>query len=403
MINPLKLKQYLITAIKILIGFELVTAMTEGFAVDDWSRLGFDLVVALVLLVMWGRIQTILREKRNKYREMIETSGETMTVWDALVFSLLWTDQIYGGIPKDRSRLVLTAYTLITIGIIAGFLDIGPGLMPLIISGTLVLAAVNLVAWVVVTERSAVNSLHTELRLARDVQLSLMPKEDPQVEGFDISGRSMPALEVGGDHFTYRSDSLNNDFFTISVFDVSGKGIHAAMSAVFTSGAYAGEASTNGSPAEILTKLNRTVYTNSKRGHFITFLLTSLDTARKQLRFANAGQVRPLLISGGSVQWLEGKGVNFPLGMVGDTVYEDRNVQLVSGDVIALMTDGFTEAMNPSREVFGMERLEAVAKRLDARSNSAGTLIKTITDDVRAHMAGSPQHDDMTMVLIRVL
>jgi sigma-B regulation protein RsbU (phosphoserine phosphatase) len=403
MIDLVKLKRYALTAFKVLILFELLSALAQGLAGKGWTRLGSDLLIAGVLYVMWGRIQNLLVRKRNEYRKMMEISGESVKLWDALVFSLLWTDEIYGGVPKDRSRLVVIAYMLIGLGLLASFVEVGIGLMPLIVSGALVLAAVNLLAWVVSAERGAKESLATELQLARDVQVSLMPKKDPLVDGFDISGRSLPALEVGGDHFAYRVDPAPGGRLGISVFDVSGKGLQAAMSAVFTTGAYSGEAMNGRSPAEILSGLNKAIYANTKRGQFVAFLLASLEPGQKNLRFANAGSVRPLLASDGNVRWLEGTGVNFPLGMVSDAAYQDSEVSLQSGDALLFLTDGFTEAMNSGMEQFGAERLEAVVGALDIRNRSASQLIDAITAEVHSHMAGHPQHDDMTMVVVKVL
>ncbi|MEO8168779.1 MAG: PP2C family protein-serine/threonine phosphatase, partial [bacterium] len=182
-----------------------------------------------------------------------------------------------------------------------------------------------------------------------------MPKESPKVAGFDIAGLSIPAKEVGGDHFDYAFPGGDTSKFCISVFDVSGKGMQAAMSAVFTSGAFANEVQRMSSPAEILTRLNKAVYSHSKRGHFVAFLLAMIDIQERTLTFANAGQVKPLLKSGESLQWLDSNGVNFPLGMTQDSLYGERTVKLNSGDMLLLFTDGFTEAMNSRREQFGNE------------------------------------------------
>jgi multisubunit Na+/H+ antiporter MnhC subunit len=213
-----------------LIAIEVLTALSEGVKGIGWWRLGFDLFAAGILYLTWGRIKAKVNEKRLEAKRKIETSGEALKLWDAIAFSLLWSDEIYKGIPRDKSRLIIISYTLITIGLLVPTLLLASDLMHLAISAALVLAAVNLLVWVVSTERGEKESLQTELQLARQVQSSLMPTHDPVVSGFDVSGRSVPALEVGGDHFAYR---VANGACDISVFDVSGKGMHAAMSAVF--------------------------------------------------------------------------------------------------------------------------------------------------------------------------
>jgi serine phosphatase RsbU (regulator of sigma subunit) len=214
------------------------------------------------------------------------------------------------------------SFTLIALGLVAAFLKLGGGLMPLVISGTLVLAAVNLLAWVVSSERGEKETLQTELKLAHDVQISLMPKSCPPVEGFDIAGQSIAAKEVGGDHFDYCYSG--NRAFGVSIFDVSGKGLHAAMSAVFTSGGFVSETKHSASPAEVLTRLNVSVYNHSQRGHFVAFLFAVLDLDKKTATFSNAGQMKPLLRTADEVTWLDSIGVTFPLGMTEFTNYHER-------------------------------------------------------------------------------
>jgi len=405
MMDPVRFKKILVQLLKLLIIIELLGAFTEGINQRQWGRFGFDLIVAGVLYVMWERITFLVLERKKMAKQKMETASQYIKPWDALIFSLLWSDEIYSDIPADHRRLVVIAYTLITLGLVAAFIRIGTGLMPLVVSGALVLGAVNLVVWVVSLEREEKESLKTELKLAHDVQTSMMPKTKPVVEGFDIAGWSMPAKEVGGDLFDYEYLGVDGDHakFGISIFDVSGKGMQAAMSAVFTSGAFASEARQYSSAAGLLTRLNRAVYTHSRRGHFVAFLIAVLDVQQKSVTFANAGQTKPLLRSGGTVSWLDPIGVHFPLGMKEDSTYEDRTVQLRSGDVLFLLTDGFTDAMDNRKEMFGLERIEGFAERDGLEGLSAEQLLAGATEEVRRYVADAPQHDDMTMVVIKVL
>jgi len=399
MLDPVRFKRILFRLLKLLILIELFNALSEGATRHEWGRFGVDLILAGILFAMWERITTTLKEKKEQYRRKMEVSSQNVGLWDSLAFSLLWSDEIYADIPADRRRLVVISYTLIALGLVAAFVKIGTGLMPLIVSGALVLAAVNLLIWVVSLERGEKETLQTELKLARDVQMSLMPKASPAVPGFDIAGMSVPALDVGGDLFDYSRLGPAGDRFGISVFDVSGKGMQAAMAAVFTCGAFASEAGKSGSPAEILTRLNKAVWSHSRKGHFVAFLLAVIDPARKTLTFANAGQTKPLLASRGEVRWLDGVGVHFPLGMKDDSCYQECTVQLSRGDRLFLLTDGFTDAMNPEKEMFGMERMEQLICRPPATSLDAARTLEYLTQEVRRHASGAPQHDDMTMVI----
>jgi serine phosphatase RsbU (regulator of sigma subunit) len=403
MMDPAKFKKLLIGLLKALVVIELVSAFSEGIREKQWARFGIDLVIAGILYVMWDRITTLVRGKKEEYRRRMAVAPHDIGIWDAFIFSLLWSDEIYMDIPADRKRLVVNSYTLIALGLAAAFIGIGSGLMPLVISGALVLAAVNLLVWVVSLERGETESLQTELRLAHDVQTSLMPKEHPVIPGYDIAGLSIPAREVGGDHFDYAGLGSDHETFGICVFDVSGKGMEAAMSAVFTSGAFASEAKQSTAVSDILTRLNRAVFTHSKRGRFVAFLLAMVDVRQKVLTFSNAGQMKPLVKMSGETRWLNSTGVSFPLGMQVDSRYEEQQVHLSPGDVLFLLTDGFTEAMNEQQELFGNDRLEQVVRELHTDQLSAQQMLERITHEVRLHVASAPQHDDMTMVVVKVL
>lgn len=403
MIDPVRLKKILVLCLKILIVVELLGALTEGFQGGGWGRFGMDLVVAGVLYVMWERITSVVNQKKDEYRRKMEEAPQSIGVFDALVFSLLWTDRIYANVPRDRLRIIVISYTLIALGLVAAFVQIGHGLMPLVISGGLVLGAVNLVTWVISLEREEKETLQTELKLARDVQMSLMPKSDPALEGFEIAGVSIPAANVGGDLFDYALLGQGEKEFGISVFDVSGKGMKAAMAAVFTSGAYATETRHTSSPAAILTRLNRGVFAHSRRGHFVAFLLTAIDPERRTITFANAGQTRPLLKSNGTLTWLEPTGVHFPLGMKQDSEYDERSIQLNRGDTLFMLTDGFTEAMNEKQEMFGTEMIEDVLRQPGVDALPARKIIDRVVAGVRTFAGSTPQHDDMTMVVVKSL
>ncbi|GEM_PF-790209 len=398
-IDPSKFKVIILTVIRVLIAIELLGAAFEGMQTGNWWRLSIDLLVAGVLFLMWDRITRITREQKEKFRRRVESSGERTTLWDGLLFSLLSSDEIYSNIPSDRKRFVVISYTLIGIGVAAtAFLNIS-----VLIVGALILAAVNLLSWVVSRERGERDTLATELALAHEVQVSLMPKNHPVVDGVSIAGVSLPAREVGGDHYDYFQCPDGDRSLNISVFDVSGKGMHAAMSAVFASGALAAETHHAESPSDLLTRLNTAIYPRTKRGHFVAFLLARLNPRSKELRFANAGQTKPFLRSGDSVRWLEANGTHFPLGMMERCTYEESLLTLQSGDVLCLLTDGITEAMNMAREQYGSDRLALLIERMRISTMSADQIIQSVMADVRTFVGGAPQHDDMTMVVIKAL
>ncbi len=402
MIDPVRYKRILISLLKLLIIIELVSASMVGVSGGGWERFGIDMVIAGILYITWERITALIRQRKELARRRVETAGQNLRIIDALFFSLLWSDQIMQDIPADRRRLVVSAFTLIALGVVLAFVKIGTGLMPLVISGVIVLGGVNLLTWLVSLERVGKESLQTELRLAHSVQVSLMPKEQPVVEGFDIAGMSLPAQEVGGDLYDFSCLNNGRAELCVSVVDVSGKGMEAAMSAVFTSGALASEIRQSDSPAAILTHLNRAVFNHSRRGQFVAFLLGTISVKEKMFHFANAGQSKPLLRRDGTLRWIDGRGVHFPLGMREDTAYEETSLQLLPGDMLFLLTDGFTEAMNAGLESYGMERVEQSAGAADLAHLPAPEIITRLTEDVRQFAGDAPQHDDMTLVVIKV-
>jgi serine phosphatase RsbU (regulator of sigma subunit) len=403
MIDPLKFRRLLVKILKLVALFELISAFVQGLSGNGWDRFGFDLIIAGILYITWERIVRTLEERKESYRKRLESTPQQISLREALMFSLLASDEIYLGIPQDRHRLVVISYTLIALGLVAAFVRIGTGLMPLVVSGALLLGGVNLLVWIVSLERGEKETLQAELKLAQDVQMSLMPREQPRLSGYDIAGVSLPAREVGGDSYDYTPLHQSDNCFGIAVLDVSGKGIQAAMSAVFTTGAYASEARLSSSPADILTRLNKAVYHHSKRGHFVAFILAALDRATGRVRFANAGQTQPIRVCNGTVEKLCSSGVHFPLGMQEGTVFDEREIVLAPGDCLVFLTDGFTEAMNSESEQFGLERIERLLSLPAIRSATAKQVIDILIEDIRRFAGSAPQHDDMTAVVVRRL
>lgn len=403
MIDPLKFRRLLVNVLKVLVVIELVGALVQGTTGNGWDRFAVDLVVAGILYILWERIIQGLAARKESYRRRLETSAQQISIREALMFSLLASDEIYLGIPKDRHRLVVISYTLIAIGLVVAFVKFGGGMMPLVVSGALLLGGVNLLVWIVSLERGERETLETELKLAHDVQMSLMPRQHPDVPEYDVAGFSLPAKEVGGDSYDYSQLGNDGARFGIAVLDVSGKGLQAAMSAVYTSGAFASEARLSSSPADILTRLNKAVYQHSKRGHFVAFVLASLERETGRLVFANAGQTRPMLVHDGTVETLCLDGAHFPLGMQLDTRYVEREVTLTPGDAIVFLTDGFTDAMNGEREQFGLERIEKFLASPAIRSSTANQTLQALTGEIKLFTGSNPQHDDMTAVVVKRL
>jgi ligand-binding sensor domain-containing protein len=243
--------------------------------------------------------------------------------------------------------------------------------------------------------------LKTELQTARDAQMSIMPRSNPQIEDFDISGICIPASEVGGDFFDYIWMNEEKTRLGIAIGDVSGKAMRSAMTAVMTSGMIYLKADESQSVKEIMKRVNRPLYFKTERKVFTALCLGSLDIPAKELTFTNAGLNEPLLKSGDSVSKLEGAGVKLPLGVKLDSEYLERKYQLKPGDIIVFFTDGVTEAKNPQLEFYGLRSLVTLLEGLSP-TLTAEEIKKKIIADVRRFSDGAPQHDDITVVVVRV-
>ncbi|MFN0158540.1 MAG: PP2C family protein-serine/threonine phosphatase [Bacteroidota bacterium] len=241
-----------------------------------------------------------------------------------------------------------------------------------------------------------------ELEIARRVQMSLLPKTNPTADGYDISGICIPALEVGGDYYDFVN--LGGRQIGIAIGDVSGKGVPAAIYMTLTKGILQSHAEDNVSPKVVLSKVNSLMYRTIDRNSFVSMFYAILDPAKKIIRFARAGQCPVIITQGGGKQDMlltpKGMALGLEMGKVFDAVLEEQEVQLHSGEVLVFYTDGFTEAMTETGDEFGEQRLtESLARN---RHKSASEIIKGICDDVEKFTDGHPQHDDMTMVVVKV-
>jgi hypothetical protein len=250
-----------------------------------------------------------------------------------------------------------------------------------------------------ITERER---MAKELEIARRVQMSLLPKANPSTMGYDIAGVCIPAREVGGDYYDFVN--VGGRKIGIAIGDVSGKGVPAAIYMTLTKGILQSHAEENISPKKVLSKVNSLMYRTIDRSSFVSMFYAILDMETRRIRFARAGQCPVVVAQRNDEQatFLTSKGMALGLevGKVFDSVLEEQELELNAGEVLVFYTDGFTEAMNEAGEEFGEERLlESITRH---RSKPASDIIAGICKDVDAFAKGFPQHDDMTMVVVKV-
>ena len=240
-------------------------------------------------------------------------------------------------------------------------------------------------------ERAERLALDRDADEARTIQQALLPKSSPYVPGFVISGRSVPARNVGGDWYDFIP--FSDGRWGIVLADVSGKGTAAALLMSATRGMLRSLAEACCTPGEVLTKLNQLLVNDFPAGKFVTMVYAVLDPAAKTVVFANAGHLRPLLIDETGETFLEVER-GLPLGLsCGD--YSETEISLTRGSRLIFYSDGITEAVDGREEEYGLDRLVEHAIQPEASA-------VTILDDVRSFANGSGVRDDATVVFVGV-
>src|SRR5205809_7163057 len=240
--------------------------------------------------------------------------------------------------------------------------------------------------------------LEGQLEVARQVQLELLPASDPQMFGFDISAYNFPTEEVSGDYYDWVR--IHDDEIGIVVADVSGKGVPAALLMAFLRASLRAATHIGYSPQISMAKVNYLLWESIERNQFVTAFYGIFDGTNRTLAYSNAGHNPPLLLDvNGNAHFEERGGV--PLGMFRDSRYYEYYATIEPGQMLVLYTDGVTEAMNPSGEEYGGQRLVAAALR--GRHLSARELIDFIHRDVIGWTDGRGAHDDVTFFIIKAL
>jgi sigma-B regulation protein RsbU (phosphoserine phosphatase) len=243
--------------------------------------------------------------------------------------------------------------------------------------------------------------LNRELEIARDVQERLFPQYLPAIPGLDYCGRCRPAREVGGDYYDFLE--LPEGKLGVAIGDVSGKGIGAALMMAALEASLRGQATLTGSNlAELIGRVNRLVFEASSANRYATFFYGQYDPRSLELAYVNGGHNPPVVLRKGCDGWqivrLETGGA--VIGLLKSFPYQQGSFALKPGDLLLLFTDGVSEALNPAYEEWGEERLIEAA--LGSDGFDAAGIITRIMTAADTFAAGAPQHDDMTLVAVRV-
>jgi len=246
-----------------------------------------------------------------------------------------------------------------------------------------------------IREKEAVTQ---ELKIAAELQKKALPLEMPKISGAQIAAKSFPAKEVGGDYYDFiipREHHLG-----IVIADAAGKGFPGSLYMSNSRSVFRVIATNETSPSRMLTKTNDCIVNDStQEGMFITYIFGVYDDRAKRFTFANGGHFPPLYYkaSEASFRPLESRGI--PLGIMKDQEYAEETVDLSSGDVLVLYTDGFIDASDARGETFGVERLQSAVQK--NAYLPAEEIIDRIQDSVAGFVGNQPQYDDMTMVVLK--
>ena len=243
-------------------------------------------------------------------------------------------------------------------------------------------------------ERERVNR---DLKLAEQVQKRFLPQSVPAIPGFEFFAHYDPAYEVGGDYYDFVP--LPGNRLAIALGDVSGKGVAAALMMAKFSGDTRYCILTRNSPAAAANELNSLLFSAAIEEKFITLSLSVLDTEKSTLAITSAGHL-PIMIrrGNGTVDEIGEEIAGFPLGIVPDGDYKQIEVSLLPGDVVAIFSDGVTDARNLREELYDSRDKRRVMKKLAETTGGAEAVGRALLQDIREYSAGHHQVDDITLI-----
>lgn len=250
-----------------------------------------------------------------------------------------------------------------------------------------------------VTQLEKFSKLEHELNLARDIQLSMLPRSLPYLEGYEFYATMIPAKAVGGDLYDFIP--LESNSIAIAIGDVADKGVPAALFMAMVRSFLRAETKPGVSPKKVLQRVNRHVMDMNDKGVFVTVLLGILNSTARQFIYSRAGHERPLLIDDkGHIKQL-GKDKGQALGVFDTVELEVQVVDFPSDHMLLLYTDGITDAIDRQNNIFG---LSGIYNSIDSiPKTSASRIGKEIIESVRKHQCSMEQFDDLTMVIVRSL
>jgi len=241
--------------------------------------------------------------------------------------------------------------------------------------------------------------MERELQMAREVQASLLPREMPQIPGWEFAARWQPAREVAGDYYDFIP--LDEDHLGLVIADVSDKGMAAALFMALTRSMVRASVGRAPSPADGIAHANRLISADATSGMFVTLFYALLKSSAGEMTYVNAGHNPPLLYLADEDRLTELTRTGMALGVLADAQLEERKLHLSRGDFVLLYTDGVTDATDARLQDFGTERLQRVA--LDHRHESAVEIMAALEQAIDEFTGSAAPFDDLAIVVVKCL
>jgi cell shape-determining protein MreC len=247
-----------------------------------------------------------------------------------------------------------------------------------------------------VTQAQEAERIREEVKLAQELQRSILPDAAPTVYGLSVAHLCCPSSEVGGDYFDFYP--LGPDRLLVAIGDASGHGLDSSMVSSMAKSALYTQVSAGRSLEETMAEMNRLMYDTLGKRRLMTLALLEFDAKLRRLSWVNAGQVYPLIRRQGEILELEHS--SYPLGVRRDTRYERQEMALEPGDLVLLLTDGLFEAAAADGEIYGWDRVLDRLRNLELGEMKAA--VDDLAEDLWRHLGETPLQDDVTLIAVRV-
>jgi sigma-B regulation protein RsbU (phosphoserine phosphatase) len=390
---------------------DLVRGLNSTLEPDDIARL-----LVLTLAGRWAvrryAIQawktghpTVRRHKGIELPELNVYVDELASVPDGVFVSQLPDGELKSQLAAQDARVLLVLRSQETIG---GAVVLGPRPGKLEFSqndlefgsGLVTQAIVSLENSWYFREAIERKKIEQELKLAATIQENLFPAKMPDLERYELAARNRPARQCGGDYYDALPVGLAGADrpYLVCVADVSGKGLPASLLMSNIQATLRALLGRTTSLVELAWDTNELLYATTPSSKYVTAILVEIDPVSGKARYVNAGHTSSLLLrSNGEAIWLTATGT--PLGLMSGLPYEEGGLQLEKGDLLALFSDGVTEAQDEGENEYGEERLAELLRPI--AQLPANAIVDRVFEDIDRFAGAAPQYDDITLMVLK--